>query len=154
MRVQLRLELDSAPDRVWDALRSPRSLAAVYAPLLELVPLEPAVFPERWPEGEARVALSTLLGIVPLGQQRIVISYAERGGTRILEDSGRPETGPLSVVTRWRHRMAVVPLPGGRSLYLDRLDVSAGLLTPVVWIGMWAMWQWRGVRMRRILSGR
>lgn len=152
MRVQLRLEVDCPTDAAWDALRSPASFAEIYAPVIEMVPVDPTIFPERWPEGEARVALSTLMGIIPLGEQKIVISYSERGGAHIIEDSGRPLTGPLSVITRWRHRMAVSALPDGRTLYRDRLDISAGLVTPVLWIGMWIMWQWRAARLRRLFA--
>lgn len=150
--MQLRLELDCPPDAAWDAVRSPRVLAEVYGPLVDLVPLDPPVFPEQWGEGggEVRVALSAILGLVPLGEQRIRLSFSERGDARVLEDSGAPVSGPLSLVTRWRHRMAVAPAPGGRTLYRDRLDVGAGLATPVVWAALWVLWQWRGVRLRRL----
>lgn len=33
----------------------------------------------------------------------------------------------------------------------DRLDVSARLLTPLVWLALWGMWQLRAVRLRRTM---
>jgi hypothetical protein len=48
--------------------------------------------------------------------------------------------------------MAVTPLDGGGSLYRDRLDVSAGLATPVVWLALWLVWQARGLRIRAMMD--
>ena len=31
----------------------------------------------------------------------------------------------------------------GTTLLRDRLEISAGALTPLVWPAMWAFWQWR-----------
>jgi hypothetical protein len=48
----------------------------------------------------------------------------------------------------------VSPLPGGRTFYRDRLDISAGPLTPVVWIGTWLLWQYRAMGIRRVVATR
>ena len=31
----------------------------------------------------------------------------------------------------------------GTTLLRDRLEISAGVLTPLFWLAMWAFWQWR-----------
>lgn len=152
MRVTLRLELDATPDEVWEMLHDPLALGAVVAPLLELAPVGHRRFPPRWTAGEHLVR-TRLLGILPLGDQRIDLSTARRGGARILEDSGGPVSGVLAIVTTWRHRMAVSPAPGG-TLYRDRLDISAGILTPLVWLGAWALWQYRARRIRAVVARR
>ena len=46
--------------------------------------------------------------------------------------------------------MAVSALPGARTLFRDQLSVEAGVLTPLLWIGFWAFWQWRGIQIRRL----
>jgi hypothetical protein len=46
--------------------------------------------------------------------------------------------------------MAVSPSDDGRTLYRDRLDISAGMLTPLVWVGVWAFWQWRAFQLTRL----
>ena len=153
MRVTLRLELDAYPDAVWAILHDPRALAAVVAPLMELEPVGHRRFPPTWTPGDHLVRLR-LFGVLPLGDQRIRLSTSRRGDARILEDSGGPVSGVLGLVTGWRHRMAVSPLPGGRTLYRDRLDVSAGVLTPFVWLGLWAIWQYRARGIRRVVDGR
>jgi hypothetical protein len=150
MRVQLKLVLDAPPDAVWAALRSPAVLAEVAHPFFAFDPLSPRGLPRVWTEGEHPVAARVLWGTIPVGEQVIDISFRERGDVRIVEDAGGPVSGVLAVVTGWRHRMAVSAGPGGRTLYRDRLDISAGALTPVVWIGAWLFWQWRGFQLSRL----
>jgi hypothetical protein len=151
MRVTLRFEIDATPDAVWEMLHDPRALRDVVTPLLELAPVGHPRFPPRWTAGDHLVRLR-LLGLVPLGDQRIRLSTSRRGDARILEDSGGPVSGLLGIVTGWRHRMAVSPAPGGRTLYRDRLDISAGPLTPFVWLGTWALWQFRARRIRALIA--
>jgi hypothetical protein len=150
MRVQLKLELDAHPDAVWAALRSPAVLAEVARPFFSFEPMSPRGLPKTWTEGEHPVFARALFDLVPAGEQVIDIAYRERGAVRIIEDGGGPVSGLLAVVTHWRHRMAVSAADDGRTLYRDRLDISAGLLTPLVWIGAWAFWQWRGFQLTRL----
>ena len=153
MRVVLKFEIDAYPDEVWAMLHDPLAFAAVVAPVLEVEPVGRRRFPPTWTPGDHLVR-ARLFGILPLGDQRIRLSASRRGGARILEDSGGPESGPLGIVTGWRHRMAVAPLPDGRTLYRDRLDISAGVLTPLVWAGAWVIWQYRGWRIPRVIAAR
>ena len=152
MFVILRLDLDVDADTVWNALRSPDTMTALYAPLLTMTTADTPSLPARWNDGASADVQLMVGGVVPGGRQRIDIRLRQRGGLRILEDRGAPTSGPLTVITSWRHRMAVEPVGPGRSIYRDRLDISAGVLTPLLWIGFWAMWRWRGVRMRRLLT--
>jgi hypothetical protein len=153
MRVQLKLVLDAEPDAVWHALRSPAVLAEVAHPFFSFEPLGTTALPREWPEGRHPVRARALWSLLPAGEQVINIRYRVRGDVRILEDTGGPVSGPLAVINRWRHRMAVSPAPGGGTLYRDRLDISAGPLTPIVWLGTWVFWQWRALRLRRLASG-
>jgi hypothetical protein len=153
MRVQLKLVLDAPPDAVWAALRSPAVLAEVAHPFFAFEPLSPRGLPRFWTEGEHPVAASVLWGTIPVGEQLIDIHFRERGEVRIVEDAGGPVSGVLAVVTRWRHRMAVSAAADGGTLYRDRLDISAGLLTPFVWLGAWAFWQWRAFQLVRLAPG-
>jgi hypothetical protein len=153
MRVQLRFEIDAYPDEVWAMLHDPLALGQVVAPLLEIEPVGHRRFPPTWTPGDHLVRLR-LFGILPVGDQNIQLSTSRRAGARILEDSGGPVSGALGLVTSWRHRMAVSPLPDGRTLYRDRLDISAGALTPLVWLGTWALWQYRARGIRRVIAAR
>ena len=153
MRVLMKLVLDAPPDAVWNALRSPAVLAEVAHPFFSFEPLAPRGLPRVWTEGRHPVLARVLWSTLPAGEQVIDIRYRTRGDVRIIEDAGGPVAGPLAIITQWRHRMAVSPAADGRTLYRDRLDISAGPLTPLVWIGAWAFWQWRGWQLARLAPG-
>ena len=115
-------------------------LAEVAHPFFSFDPLSPRGLPQVWTEGEHPVAASVLWGTIPVGEQVIDIRFRERGDVRIVEDDGGPVSGPLAVVTGWRHRMAVSadrgrthPLPRparhlGRRPDPDRVDRGLGVL--------------------------
>lgn len=150
MRILLRLELDCSPDAAWRAIRSPAVFTSVSRPFTAFSSLEPGGFPELWPAGDHRV-LVRALGLVDAGTQNIGISFPQtRPGVRMMQDSGPPLAGALSLITHWRHRLAVSALPDGRTLYRDELRVDAGAATLLVWPVLWAFWQWRGYRMRSL----
>lgn len=150
MRVLLKIVLDCAPDTAWDAIRSPRVLCDVSAPLTVFESLEEGGFPERWEAGDHPVRVRAG-GIVPLGDQIIGISFPDLRGVRAMRDTGRGLSGPLALISSWQHTLTVAPTADGRTLYRDQLQFEAGALTPVLWPMYWAFWQWRGIRMRQLL---
>ncbi|MCU1543482.1 MAG: hypothetical protein JWM50_1347 [Microbacteriaceae bacterium] len=162
MRVLLKLVLDCDADAAWRALRSPAVFRRVSAPLMAFDSLDASGFTEQWSDGEHRVA-ARAFGLVPAGEQLIDIHTEERLDrghgkhsvpvpVRIVHDTGRGLTWPLTLTTSWHHRMAVSALPDGRTLYRDELAFSAGPMTPLVWLAYWAFWQWRGVAIRRLAA--
>jgi hypothetical protein len=163
MRVLLKLALECEPDAAWRALRSPAVFRQVSAPIMAFESLDEGGFTDVWSEGEHRVALRAF-GRIPAGEQLIVIGTEERFDhvhgkheapvrVRIVHDTGRGLTFPLTLTTSWHHRMAVSALPDGRTLYRDELAFSAGALTPVAWVAYWAFWQWRAIAIRRAARG-
>ena len=161
MRVLLKLVLDCEPDAAWAALRSPVVFRQVSAPMMRFESLDAGGFPETWSDGEHRVA-ARAFGLVAAGRQLIDISTEERlehavhgrheapTPVRIVHDTGRGLSFPLTLTTDWHHRMAVSALPDGRTLYRDQLTFSAGLLSPAAWLAYWAFWQWRGLALQRL----
>ena len=148
MHVQLKLILDCDPDAAWRAIKSPTVLTELYGPLLQPESQEGA-FPTIWGPGSHAVTLKAL-GLVPVGGQDIRLDFQEKrpDGVRIMHDSGAPLSGPLTLLTRWDHRMAIAPAPGDptKTLYRDRLEI-AGAVAPALWYPLWSLWQWRGARM-------
>lgn len=153
MRILLKFAIDCDADAAWRALHSPRAVAEIYGPFVDMQPLDD--LPTSWQSGdEAGVALA-FGGILPMGRQLIAVTDRDtedrHGPVRIFRDSGIPLTGPLAALDVWDHQMAVSPLPGDptRTLWRDRL-VIGGRAAPALWPVLWATWQWRGARIRAL----
>jgi len=151
----LKFVIDCDADAAWRALHSPRAVAELYGPFMEMEPLGVESFPTRWESGaDVAVGLS-VGGALPLGRQLIHatdrFTTDERGPVRIFRDSGTPLTGPLAALDVWDHQIAVAPAPGdpGRTLWRDRL-VIGGAAAPALWPVLWAMWQWRQARIKAL----
>ena len=153
MRILLKFTIDCDPDAAWRALHSPRSVAEIYGPFVDMQPLAP--MPTSWSPGDDVAVGLFFGGLIPMGSQLIAASdrtVAEpRGDVRIFRDSGMPLTGPLATLDVWDHQMAVSPAPGepGKTLWRDRL-VIGGRAAPALWPVLWATWQWRGARIRAL----
>jgi hypothetical protein len=82
----------------------------------------------------------------------------------------------MRIVTTWHHRMAiraasagsgatasgatglgatrpVAAAPPERTQFRDTLEVGAGVLTPLAWLGFWVFWQLRARQLRRLAPG-
>lgn len=160
MRIMLKLVLDCDADAAWRALHSPRAVAELYGPLLELEPMDPAGLPTALEPG-ADVPVRMRLGLggigIGVGDQLIHVSERTvadaRGPVRILRDSGIPLTGPLAALDVWDHQMAVSPAPGDptRTLWRERLVIGGAAAAPL-WPALWAVWQWRAARLRHVAA--
>lgn len=154
MRILLKLELDCTPDAAWRALHSPRAVAELYGPLVEMGPMAGALPPTLEHGADVPVELRAL-GLFPAGKQLIHVEdrFVEdsRGPVRIFRDSGIPLTGPLALLDVWDHQMAVSPAPGDptKTLWRDRLVIGGAAAAPL-WPALWAAWQYRGIRLRAL----
>lgn len=155
MRILLKLVVDCDADAAWRALHSPRAVAELYGPLVDLSPLEAKGLPTTWEPGADIPVQLSVSGLVPLGRQLIHVSDVRasdpRGCVRVFRDSGIPLTGPLASLDVWDHQMAVSPAPGdpAKTLWRERL-VIGGATAPVLWPVLWGIWQWRGARIRAL----
>lgn len=150
MRILQKLVLDCDADAAWRALHSPAVLAELYGPIVRMRPLSAEPMPLEWESGsDAAVQLDT--GAIPLGAQLIAtVDRAKEGGAvRILRDVGMPLTGPLASLDVWDHQMAVSATADGRTLWRERLTIG-GPTAPFLWLPLWAMWQVRAVRLRKL----
>lgn len=161
MRIMLKLVLDCDPDAAWRALHSPRAIADLYGPMLDLVPMDAAGMPPTLEPGADVPVRLTVGGVGPsaasvrLGDQLIHVSerfaHDANGPVRILRDSGIPLTGPLAALDVWDHQMAVSSAPGDatKTLWRERLVIGGAAAGPL-WPVLWATWQWRGARLRAL----
>ena len=155
MRILLKFVIDCDADAAWRALHSPRAIAELYGPLLEMEPLEARGLPTSLTPGADVPVQLSVGGVMRVGRQLIHVSEQfaqdEDGPIRIFRDSGIPLTGPLSSLDVWDHQMAVSPAPGDltKTLWRERL-VIGGASAPVLWPVLWATWQWREARIKAL----
>jgi hypothetical protein len=125
--VQLSTRLDCSPDEAWARVHTSALLLHVAAPLIRFTPKGDARFPATSVPGEYR-AWMWLFGFIPVGWQAVVISEsAPQGDARFIRDNGY---GPL--IQRWDHWITIAPGENGTTHYTDRVEISAGLLTPLI----------------------
>jgi hypothetical protein len=125
--VTLSATLDCTPDEAWERVQTSALLMHVAAPLIRFTPQGGRPFPAIWTPGEYR-AWMWLFGLLPIGWQAVVISHPEPDGdTRFVRDNGY---GPL--IRQWDHWIAIAPGANGTTHYTDRVEIEAGLLTPLI----------------------
>lgn len=147
MRVRLSTILDVPAERVWAAVRQPRLLDHVAHPLQVFQPIDPPVMPATWADGRYLVR-PRMFGVVPMGEQWIVISAPEQGPIRYrLRDNGHG-----TLVSRWDHFITIEPITADRCRYTDEVEVRAGLLTPFVWAFAQLFYRHRQRRWRALVA--
>jgi hypothetical protein len=62
------------------------------------------------------------------------------------------DNGHGDLPRKWDHRITLVPQPGGGTLYTDRVEVGAGVLTPFVWLFAGMFYRHRQRRWRRLVE--
>jgi len=124
--IEIEIILNTDADRVWYEVNRPQLLLFVAWPMIHFAPLDPPDWPERWEEREYVVSMR-LWGFFWIGDQVIAISRpTAREGTRYIRDYGRSAS-----VSKWDHLIIVEPC-GHRTRYVDRVEIDAGLFTPIV----------------------
>lgn len=130
--------LDAPADAVWAAVKTPAAFRRVTRRLLVM----PAIRrrQDEWREGETVVGWVFLFGFLPFSRHHLhIVSIDE--STRTLSSR---EFGGL--ITMWNHDIEVVPIDAAACDYRDRIEVNAGILTPVIVV--YARWFYR-MRQRR-----
>jgi len=146
MLVERSTLLECPVDRCIAEVMTPRLLVHVARPIVTFVPVSPPVFPSRWEEKEYVVALR-LFGVVPFGQQTIALSIPRQSDICLeLRDNGHS-----ALIRQWDHLISIQGADKG-TMYTDRVDVSAGLLTPFIWAFGWIFYRHRQRRWRQLAS--
>lgn len=147
MRVHLSTKLPIPAEEALALVSTPELLNYVAAPLLRFVPLEPSVLPKMWHEGAYRVRV-LFGGVLPLGQQTIDISFSESAADHFeMRDNGRGD-----LARQWDHRITIKPDGAEQCTYIDDVQISAGVLTPLVWTFAQYLYAYRQRRWRKLVS--
>lgn len=153
MRIHLSTPLSAPPQWVATQLQSTAVFRHITAPLVQFRPAPGQKWPTHWAPGDL-VLKMRLLGVIPMGPQTVRISVeppAQAGGWPTLRDNGE---GVL--MRRWDHRITLQPLPDGRTLYTDEIDVVARhlpwLMTPLSALFAQVFYRHRQRRWRRLAA--
>ena len=153
MRIRLSTPLSAPPQWVATQLQSTAVFRHITAPLIHFRPAPGHHWPAHWAPGDL-VLQMRLLGTIPMGPQTVRISVepsTQAGGWPTLRDNGE---GVL--MRRWDHRITLQPLPDGRTLYTDEIDVVARhlpwLMTPLSALFAQAFYRHRQRRWRHLAA--
>jgi ligand-binding SRPBCC domain-containing protein len=136
--VERSTRLDASADAVWAAVKTPAAFRAVTRRLLAM----PVVGRrnEEWREGETVVGWVFLFGLLPFSRHHLHIARIDEPNRTL---SSREHGG---LITRWDHDIEVEPIDSTSCRYRDRIQIEAGIVTPV--IAAYARWFYR-MRQRR-----
>ena len=137
-RAEISTSLKASADAVWVSVKTPSSFRRVTKGLVTI----PAIRTrdDQWKAGETVVGWVFLFGFIPFSRHHLHVASINED-TRTLRSQ---EKGGL--IRKWNHDIVVTPVNESQCEYLDRIDISAGLLTPIIVV--YAHWFYR-MRQRR-----
>ncbi len=130
MNVLLATTIDLPPSTVWVQVQTASLLQHIAWPLVRFIPVDRMLFSTFKPGGHYQVKLR-LFGLVPFGTQWIVTSLHETDSDdwpKRLRDNGHS-----ALVETWDHWITIEPDDQGGARYTDEVEVSAGVINPLVW---------------------
>jgi ligand-binding SRPBCC domain-containing protein len=126
-------ELDAPAEKVWAAVKTPRAFRFVTKGLLTMPAIDDRA--NDWVEGETVTGWVFLFGLVPFSRHRLRFAEIDDASRTLRSNEGG------GLLRKWDHDIEVTPLGENRCLYRDRIELEAGLVTPLIWI--WARWFYR-----------
>jgi hypothetical protein len=150
MRVEITTTLDIAPQRAWHEVQTAQLLMHIAAPLVTFEPIAPRVFPTVWQEQKYLVTMK-VLGFIPFGKHTINISMPHRADGPGQHLYHLRDNGSGDLITTWDHLITIKGTADGKTHYTDRVDIRAGVLTPLVWLFASIFYRYRQHRWRRLV---
>lgn len=131
-------QLDAPVDVIWGAVKTPAAFRRVTRGLLRMPVIQERH--DEWREGETVVGWVFLFGFLPFSRHHLHVATLDEF-SRLL--SSREHGGLIRV---WNHDIEVTAIDETTCRYRDRIEIKAGLMTPV--IVFYAHWFYR-MRQRR-----
>ncbi len=147
MKVELSTPIDLPAEAVWAEVQTVPLLMHIAWPLVRFVPVgkEPL---DAFKTGGRYLMKLRLFGVLPFGTQWIVTSVHEpengKWPKRLRDD------GHSAMIRKWDHWITIAPNSEGGTYYRDEVEISAGVLTPFVWIFAQLFYRHRQRRWRRL----
>lgn len=125
-----------------------RTLDFIASPLLIFKPTDPGKYPATWKNGTYQVQMK-LFNFLPFGKQFIGIEKIKENDPDefILRDNGKGE-----IIKRWDHWIFVEKINSNTTIYKDRIDIKAGILTIFIWVFANLFFRWRQYRWKKLIK--
>lgn len=140
--VRVSTDLPLAAQRACALAQKTELFLFVVRPLLRVTGLPASFDPAATRPGTELEGRLWLLGVVPAWRHRLRI--VELGETVLRTEEGG---GP---VRTWNHTLAFEPRGGEACRYTDRVEVRAGVATPLAWGVAQLLFRWRQARWRAL----
>jgi hypothetical protein len=143
--VEMSTVLEATADAVWNAVKTPTAFRKVTRGLLTM----PVINKRRdeWHEGETVIGWVFLFGFIPFSHHHLYIAKIDEKARTL---SSREQGG---LVKRWDHDIIVTQVSPEICSYRDRIDIDAGVVTPVVVLYARFFYRIRQRRWRALAKG-
>ena len=143
--VEMSTVLEATADAVWNAVKTPTAFRKVTRGLLTM----PVINKRRdeWHEGETVIGWVFLFGFIPFSHHHLHIAKIDEKERTL---SSREQGG---LVKRWDHDIIVTQVSPETCSYRDRIDIDAGVVTPVVVLYARFFYRIRQRRWRALAKG-
>jgi hypothetical protein len=108
-------------EKLFNELKKSKSLVYIGRPLVKFVQLPEHPLPEVWEDGKYLIKMY-ILGVIPFGKQWIVISVHN-------ENKHIRDNGYSNLIKKWDHNIYLKDIGNNKTLYVDTIDINAGILT-------------------------
>ncbi len=151
MIVRVSTELETSPERAWEAVNKAETLLYITRGLLGIRPL--GHVPERFEQDTVVPVRLYFFHVIPAWRHEIrFVRHDEAAREIYTQEHGGP-------VRNWNHLIKIEPLLAGgtsggqprhRCLYTDEIEIRAGPLTALVWLYAHGFYRYRQRRWRKL----
>ncbi len=113
---------------LWMKIIEPKSLQFVASPILGFIPDEDGALDGEWIVGKKYHLRLYFLKFIPLGSHTIELVKIDKAANTI----SSKEKGKLARV--WNHDITFHEVSPGKVHYTDKIEIRAGLLSPMIWL--------------------
>jgi hypothetical protein len=134
--------LNAPAAAVWATVQRPETFVHVAGAMLRYPVAEQ--HPGPWRVGDRTDGWVFLFRLIPFSRHTIEVASIDDTDMTLLTEEGG------GLVRTWRHYVKVDPLTDDTCRYEDRIDIDAGILTPVVAAFAEVFYRYRQRRWRRL----
>ncbi len=116
--------LDAPAAVIWSTVQQPEAFVHVAGGMLRYPAAERHTGP--WKVGDRTIGWLFLFRMIPFSRHSIEVVNIDHAAMTLLTEEGG------GLIRTWKHYVAVRPVDEDRCHYTDRIDIDAGILTPVV----------------------